>query len=73
MRARIVWTIFRKEITEALRDRLTLAVVIGLPILLYPLMILGLSKIVKTQAATEEERASVVAVWGDAPAVSLEG
>lgn len=68
MRARIVWIIFRKEITEALRDRLTLAVVIGLPILLYPLMILGLGKLQKSQEATQEGRASLVAIWGEAPA-----
>jgi sodium transport system permease protein len=71
MRARIVWIIFRKEITEALRDRLTLAVVIGLPILLYPLMILGLTKLQRSHEESEENRVSRVAIWGEAPAQLL--
>ena len=71
MRPHIIWTILRKELTEALRDRLTLAVVIGLPLLLYPLMILGMTKLQKAHAETEEERESLVAVWGDAPPVLL--
>ncbi|HEU5071887.1 MAG TPA: ABC transporter permease subunit/CPBP intramembrane protease [Verrucomicrobiae bacterium] len=71
MRPQIIWTIFRKELTEALRDRLTLFVVIGLPILLYPLMILGLSKIQASQEAAQEERVSRVGVWGEAPAALI--
>ncbi|HEU0038179.1 MAG TPA: ABC transporter permease, partial [Verrucomicrobiae bacterium] len=65
MRFHIVWTIFCKEITESLRDRLTLAVVIGLPLLVYPLLILGLTKLQKVHAETEEDRISRVALWGD--------
>ncbi len=72
MRLAIIWTIFRKEITESLRDRLTLIVVIGLPVLLYPLMIMGLSKLQESHAETEEEHVSRVAVWGDAPAPLLD-
>jgi sodium transport system permease protein len=71
MRPHIIWTIFRKEITEALRDRLTLAAVIGLPLLLYPLMILGMTKVQKAHVESEEERISQVAVWGEAPAALL--
>ena len=71
MRPQIVWTIFRKEITEALRDRLTLTVVIVLPILLYPLMVMMLGKLQSAQAETEEQRVSQVAVWGEAPASLL--
>ncbi|MBC8001367.1 MAG: CPBP family intramembrane metalloprotease, partial [Opitutaceae bacterium] len=71
MRPQIVWTIFRKEITEALRDRLTMTVVVVLPILLYPLMVMMLGKLQSTQAETEEQRVSQVAIWGDAPAALL--
>ena len=45
MRPRIIWTIFRKEITEALRDRITLLVLVGLPLLIYPLMFLVTAQI----------------------------
>ncbi len=44
MRPRIVLTIVRKELLEALRDRRTLFMMIVLPILLYPLLILGVSR-----------------------------
>lgn len=64
MRPQIIWTIFRKEITEALRDRLTLLVVLGLPILIYPLVVTVLVRIQKSQEAVEDQRVSQVAVWG---------
>ena len=67
MRPQIVWTIFRKEITEALRDRVTLSVVILLPLLLYPLLITAMSKMQKSDAASADKRVSKIAVWGDAP------
>ena len=68
MRARIVWTIFRKELTETLRDRRTLFMMVVLPILLYPMMIIAVSWFQKSQAETQEQRASTVALWGEAPA-----
>ncbi len=67
MRLHIIWTIYRKEITDSLRDRLTLLVVLVLPILLYPMLILGVSKLVDTQVMEQQMRASKVAVWGEAP------
>lgn len=36
MRPRIIYTIFRKEFVEAWRDWLTLTLVVGFPIVLYP-------------------------------------
>ena len=68
MRLLIVWSIYRKEITEALRDRVTLLVVVGLPMLLYPLLITSVSKVQQSHQATEDKRASRIAVWGAAPA-----
>jgi sodium transport system permease protein len=64
MRPHIVWTIFRKEITEALRDRVTLLVMLGLPILVYPLAILLMTQLMKRHFATEDRRVSNVVVWG---------
>jgi sodium transport system permease protein len=71
VRWRLVWTIFCKEITEALRDRMTLLVMFGLPLLLYPTMIIVISKVQRTQAATEDRRISRVQVWGELPAGAL--
>ena len=72
MRLSIVFTIFRKEITEALRDRITLFVVIVLPMLVYPLMITGVGKLQRSHEATEDKRASIIAVWGEASPLVLE-
>jgi sodium transport system permease protein len=66
MRLHAIWTIFRKEITEALRDRLTLIVMLGLPILIYPLVVTLLTRIQRTHEAAEDKRVSQVAVWGTA-------
>jgi sodium transport system permease protein len=68
VRPAIIWTVFAKEVVETLRDRRSLFMLVGMPILLYPLLILGLSKVVKTQTEARAARDSVVAVWGDAPA-----
>jgi sodium transport system permease protein len=71
MRPAIIWTIARKELREALRDRLTVLVVFVLPILIYPLLIVGLSKLQESHEATQEQRKSTVAVWGQ-PGPELE-
>jgi sodium transport system permease protein len=70
MRLNIVWTIFRKELTEALRDRLTLLVVVGLPLLIYPGSALVLTRLQRSHDEAEARRVSQVAVWGpDSPAL----
>jgi sodium transport system permease protein len=73
MRPGIVWVIFRKEITEALRDKVTLVVVVLLPLLAYPLIIFMLAKVGEQKLRIEQraERAQA-ALWGDAPAVFRE-
>jgi sodium transport system permease protein len=40
--------------------------------LVYPLMVTGISKLQRSQAATEDKRVSKIVVWGDAPAALLE-
>jgi sodium transport system permease protein len=67
MRPHIIATIFRKEIREALRDRLTVIVVLLLPLLIYPLMLIGMSKLRESQELAQEERPSQIAIWGIAP------
>lgn len=67
MRVRIVGTIVRKELRETLRDRRTLTMMIVLPVLLYPLMIMGFGKLQTSQREATEERTSRVAVWGVGP------
>src|SRR5688572_13191725 len=71
MRLNIVLVILRKELTETLRDRRTLMMMIGLPVLLYPLMLIGISKVQESQSEARAARMSRVAVWGDAPGEML--
>jgi sodium transport system permease protein len=68
MRARSILIIAAKELREALRDRRTLFLAIGLPVLVYPLAILGMSKLQENQQAAQSARVSNVAVWGRVPA-----
>ena len=64
MRLPIIWIIFCKEITEALRDRVTLLVLVGLPLLIYPLAVIWLPGVTKPRAAVEDRQENTVAVWG---------
>lgn len=56
MRLSIVKTVFLKELREMLRDRRSLAVMFGLPLVLYPLVALGIASIgsSKRQEMTEK-------------------
>ncbi|WP_437288841.1 ABC transporter permease subunit/CPBP intramembrane protease [Sorangium sp. So ce406] len=65
MRLAIVWTILRKELVESLRDRRTLVRLLVIPVLLYPLFALGMSKLIGSEAAAREARSSRIAVWGE--------
>ena len=70
MRPWIVWVIFRKEITEALRDRVTLVVVVLLPLLAYPMIVFMLAKVGEQKLRIEQRpEPARAALWGDAPAV----
>lgn len=67
MRFAIVLEVVRKELTETLRDRRTLLMMIVLPVLLYPLLMIGFSKLQVSQREATADRTSRVAVWGVAP------
>jgi ABC-type Na+ efflux pump permease subunit len=68
VRLRIIWTILRKELLEALRDRRTLVRLILIPVILYPIFALGVSKLLGSESAARAARPSRVAVWGELPA-----
>ncbi|MEW6322645.1 MAG: ABC transporter permease subunit/CPBP intramembrane protease [Acidobacteriota bacterium] len=68
MRWPILRTVFVKELRETLRDRRTLLMAIGLPVLVYPLIIIGFSRIAESGESAIASRASTVAVWGALPA-----
>jgi sodium transport system permease protein len=64
VRRRIVFEILRKELVETLRDRRTLLMMVALPVVIYPLLMIGFSKLQVSQQEATEERVSRIAVWG---------
>jgi sodium transport system permease protein len=67
MRLPLVLMILRKELLETLRDRRTLLLMIGLPVLVYPLLTISLSRLREAEQEASQARISVVAVWGAVP------
>jgi len=61
------WAVFRKEWTDALRDRRTLLVVLASSVLLGPLLLLALSTLVADLETKAEQREVVVAGIEHAP------
>ena len=67
LRPRIVVAIWKKELSETLRDRRTLFVMIVLPVLLYPMLIMGFSRLAESESEAALAKPSVIAVWGALP------
>ena len=63
-------TVYRKEITDALRDRRTLMVVLMSSVLLGPLVLIALSSFIATFEARAEKREVVVAGIEHAPTLA---
>jgi sodium transport system permease protein len=64
MRMSVIGLVYRKEIRETLRDRRTLFIMIVLPILLYPVLMLGLTSVAAERVQRLTDRTHVVAVEG---------
>ena len=62
----IAWVVFRKEMLETLRDRRTLAVMVLIPILLYPALLIGTEQFALFGMRRIESEASHVGVSGPA-------
>lgn len=70
MNLRLAGVIFRKELLDTLRDRRTLIMMIGLPIVLYPLMIIAGLQFALLQQDQRDEAVLRVAVSPPWPQVS---
>jgi sodium transport system permease protein len=66
--------VYRKELTEALRDRRTLISTIVVPLLLFPVMIVGFASVASmlVDKAKEESPKVMILGGGDSPAVIAE-
>lgn len=60
----IIAAIWKKELSETLRDRRTLFMMVVLPVLLYPMLLMGFSRLAESESEASRARPSVVAVWG---------
>jgi sodium transport system permease protein len=72
MRLRWVRIIYLKEMLEALRDRRTLFLMIGVPLLIYPILFLSLGAFTESYLAELATRTVKIALWGDVPPDLLE-
>jgi sodium transport system permease protein len=72
VRPRILATIWKKELSETLRDRRTLFIMIVLPVLLYPMIIMGFTRLAESESDAVLAQPSTVAVWGRVPAALQE-
>ncbi|MBI1319784.1 MAG: ABC transporter permease subunit [Candidatus Hydrogenedens sp.] len=81
MNLRIAQVIFRKELLDTLRDRRTLFMMIGLPVILYPLLIIAglqFALVQQAQRDTAVARVAITPPWpevrdwlGDAPRIEI--
>jgi len=62
MNFRKVMIVFRKELMEVLRDKRTLFTTLLLPVILYPVLIIGFNAIMTRQTGVLEERGATVAI-----------
>lgn len=67
MRWRIALAICRKELLETVRDRRTMVVMLFLPVVLYPLLLVGFSQIIAHQVTKLDARPATIRIWGHAP------
>ncbi len=59
-----VWTIYKKELTDTLRDRRTLIFMLAIPMVAIPLLIMAISQLMMSQITKQIEYESMVIVQG---------
>ncbi|MBI9017885.1 MAG: CPBP family intramembrane metalloprotease [Phycisphaerae bacterium] len=65
MNTKVILTILKKELLETLRDKRTLIAMIGIPIVLYPLLFLGVAQVAVHEQVKLQKQNSRVALVGD--------
>ncbi|MCX6639306.1 MAG: ABC transporter permease [bacterium] len=66
-----IWIVYRKEFLDVLRDRRTLISMILLPLLIFPLMTVGMGSFIAGRMAKLEDRSSPILVVGSERAPGL--
>ena len=70
-RLSVVWTIFGKELVDTLRDRRTLATMLLVPMVAYPMLVLLATEVLSVEKRAADEREIVVRTLGRLPAPVL--
>ncbi|MCB9856713.1 MAG: CPBP family intramembrane metalloprotease [Phycisphaerales bacterium] len=61
-----IWTVYRKELTETLRDRRTLMAMVFVPVILYPILMVVLMQALSSEKGRQEESEYTVVVPNEA-------
>ena len=67
LRPAIIRAIWKKELSETLRDRRTLFIMIVLPVLLYPMLLMAFTRLAESESEAALAQPSTIAVWGAVP------
>ncbi len=67
MRGKILWVLIKKEITDVLRDKKTLMAMIGIPLLLYPLIMIGVTMLAQLVSSQTESDTTTILLQGEVP------
>ncbi|HEY3296167.1 MAG TPA: ABC transporter permease subunit/CPBP intramembrane protease [bacterium] len=71
MQMKLAKTIFFKELRDMLRDRRTLFIMVVLPMIMYPLLFIGMMQMLMFQLGKVEQKSSRIAIVGRENAVDL--
>lgn len=61
-----IWTVYRKELTETLRDRRTLMAMVFVPVILYPILMVVLMQALSSEKGRQEESEYAIVVPNEA-------
>ncbi|MFH1754595.1 MAG: ABC transporter permease [Candidatus Latescibacterota bacterium] len=68
---KIIWTIFRKELTDSIRDRRTLFTMVIIPLLMFPILIGISSRMMVSQIRKAQEKTLIVGLLSNGNAAGL--
>ncbi len=67
MRIKIISALLKKEITDIVRDKKSLMAMIGIPLIMYPLMMIGFLFIMQVTTAEAQSDSTVILMQGEIP------
>ena len=65
MNTKRMFTLFKRELTDILRDKKTLFMMLVVPIIIYPLLIIGMAFLMSSVMNSQAEKTYLVAFDGE--------